>query len=74
MIYDVIVDRTGLAVMKMTLTAPGCPAAVTLPAEVEGKVKSIDGVSDARIDLVWEPPWTKDLMSEAAKLELGIFD
>ena len=50
------------------------PHAVTLPAEVEGKVKSIDGVSDARIDLVWEPPWTKDLMSEAAKLELGIFD
>ena len=74
LIYDVIVDRTGLAVIKMTLTAPGCPAAVTLPAEVEGKVKSIDGVSDARIDLVWEPPWTKDLMSEAAKLTLGVFD
>ena len=74
MIYDVIVDQTGLAVIKMTLTAPGCPAAVTLPAEVEGKVKSIDGVSDARIDLVWEPPWTKDLMSEAAKLTLGVFD
>ena len=74
LIYDVIVDQTGLAVIKMTLTAPGCPAAVTLPAEVEGKVKSIDGVSDARIDLVWEPPWTKDLMSEAAKLTLGIFD
>ena len=74
LIYDVIVDQAGLAVIKMTLTAPGCPAAVTLPAEVEGKVKSIDGVSDARIDLVWEPPWTKDLMSEAAKLELGIFD
>ncbi len=74
LIYDVAVDTDGLAVIKMTLTAPGCPAAVTLPAEVQGKVKSIDGVSDARVDLVWEPPWTKDRMTEAAKLQLGIFD
>ena len=74
LIYDVIVDKDGLAVIKMTLTAPGCPAAVTLPAEVQGKVKSIDGVSDSRVDLVWDPPWSKDRMSEAAKLQLGIFD
>ena len=74
LIYDVIVDANGLAVVKMTLTAPGCPAAITLPAEVQGKVKSVEGISDARVDLVWDPPWSKDLMSEAAKLELGIFD
>ena len=74
LIYDVAVDKGGLAVIQMTLTAPGCPAAVTLPAEVQGKVKAIDGVSDARVDLVWEPPWDKDRMSEAAKLQLGIFD
>ena len=74
LIYDVAVDKDGLAVIQMTLTAPGCPAAVTLPAEVQGKVKGIDGVSDARVDLVWEPPWDKDRMSDAAKLQLGIFD
>ena len=74
LIYDVAVDKDGLAVIKMTLTAPGCPAAVTLPAEVQGKVKGIEGVTDARVDLVWEPPWDKDRMSDAAKLQLGIFD
>ena len=74
LIYDILVDKEGLAVIQMTLTAPGCPAAVTLPAEVQGKVKSVEGVTDARVDLVWEPPWDKDRMSEAAKLQLGIFD
>ena len=74
LIYDIAVDGDGLAVIQMTLTAPGCPAAVTLPAEVQGKVKSIEGVKDARVDIVWEPPWDKDRMSEAAKLQLGIFD
>ena len=74
LIYDIGVDQKGLAVIQMTLTAPGCPAAVSLPAEVQGKVKSVDGVNDARVDLVWEPPWDKDRMSEAAKLQLGIFD
>ena len=74
LIYDVAVDKDGLAVIQMTLTAPGCPAAVTLPAEVQGKVKGIEGVTDARVDLVWEPPWDKDRMSDAAKLQLGIFD
>ena len=74
LIYDVAVDRQGLAVIQMTLTAPGCPAAVTLPAEVQGKVKGVEGVADARVDLVWEPPWDKDRMSDAAKLQLGIFD
>ena len=74
LIYDIIVDKDCLAVIQMTLTAPGCPAAVTLPAEVQGKVKAIEGIADARVDLVWEPPWDKDRMSDAAKLQLGIFD
>ena len=74
LIYDIIVDKDWLAVIQMTLTAPGCPAAVTLPAEVQGKVKAIEGIADARVDLVWEPPWDKDRMSDAAKLQLGIFD
>ena len=74
LIYDIGVNKDGVAVIQMTLTAPGCPAAVTLPAEVQGKVKSIEGVSNARVDLVWEPPWDKDRMSDAAKLQLGIFD
>ena len=74
LIYDIAVDANGLAVIQMTLTAPGCPAAGTLPAEVQGKVDAIDGVSEARVYLVWDPPWDKDRMSEAAKLQLGIFD
>ena len=74
LIYDIIVDANFLAVIKMTLTAPGCPAAETLPVEVRDKTKSVEGVSDARIDLVWDPPWSKERMSEAAKLQLGIFD
>jgi FeS assembly SUF system protein len=74
LIYDILVDVKGLAVIKMTLTAPGCPAAVALPAEVQGKVKAVDGVTDARVDLVWEPPWDKARMTDAARLALGIFD
>ena len=74
LIYDIAVDKQNLAVIRMTLTAPGCPAAITLPAEVQGKVKAIEGVADARVDVVWEPPWDKDRMSDAAKLQLGIFD
>ena len=74
LIYNFTIGDVGNVNAEMSLTAPGCPAAVTLPAEVQGKVKAIDGVSDARVDLVWEPPWDKDRMSEAAKLQLGIFD
>ncbi len=55
----------------MTLTTPNCPVAETLPVEVEDKVKSIEGVVDAKVELTFEPPWTRDLMSEEAKLELG---
>ena len=73
LIYDIIVDGTGVVGVKMTLTAPACPAAQTLPVEVRDKVRRIPGVSDARVEIVWEPPWTKDRMSDAAKLQLGLW-
>ena len=73
LIYDVAVDAAGLALVTMTLTAPGCPAAQSLPSEVESKVRGVAGVSDAKVDVVWEPGWTKDRMSEAAKLQLGLW-
>jgi len=73
LIYDVIVDAQGVAGVRMTLTAPGCPVAQSLPVEVANKVKSVDGVTDAIVDIVWEPAWTKDRMSDAAKLQLGMW-
>jgi FeS assembly SUF system protein len=73
LIYDVIVDSAGVVGVKMTLTAPACPAAQTLPVEVRDKVRRISGVSDARVEIVWDPPWSKDRMSDAAKLQLGMW-
>lgn len=73
LIYDVFVDANGIAAVRMTLTAPGCPVAQSLPVDVANKVKSVDGVTDARVDIVWEPAWTKDRMSDAAKLQLGMW-
>jgi FeS assembly SUF system protein len=72
LIYDVKVEPTRAVNIKMTLTAPSCPAAQSLPIEVEGKVGSIEGVSDVNVDVVWDPPWEPSMMSEAAKLELGM--
>ena len=73
LVYDVWVDAAGVAGIRMTLTAPGCPAAQSLPVEVAHKVKAVPGVSDAKVDVVWDPPWTKDRMSDAAKLQLGMW-
>jgi FeS assembly SUF system protein len=73
LIYDVIVDAAGVAGVRMTLTAPGCPAAQSLPVEVAAKVKAVPGVTDAKVDIVWEPAWTKDRMSDVAKLQLGMW-
>jgi FeS assembly SUF system protein len=73
LIYDVLVDASGVAGIRMTLTAPGCPAAQSLPVEVARKVKAVEGVTDVKVDVVWDPPWTKDRMSEAAKLQLGMW-
>lgn len=73
LIYDVFVDAAGVAAVRMTLTAPGCPVAQSMPVEVANKVKTVPGVTDARVDIVWEPAWTKDRMSDVAKLQLGMW-
>ena len=74
LIYEVRADEGGQVQIRMTLTAPNCPVAGTLPAEVERKAAAVPGVTGAKLELVFDPPWTKDLMSEAAKLTLGIED
>ena len=74
LIYDVKVDDAGQAAIQMTLTAPNCPVAGTLPGEVERAVRAVPGVRDVKLELTFDPPWTKDRMSEAAKLALGIED
>ena len=71
LIYDIAVDNKNISV-KMTLTTPNCPVAESLPKEVEDSVKGINEVKDAKLELVWEPPWNKSMMSEAAKLELNL--
>ncbi len=71
LIYEVNLLPEDVAEVVMTLTSPSCPVAGTLPGEVEQKVKSVSGVSDAVVELVFDPPWGQDMMSEEAKLELG---
>jgi FeS assembly SUF system protein len=73
LIYSIEVSPEGGVGVKMTLTAPGCPVAGSLPAEVEERILAVPGVSEARVELVWEPMWNKDMMSEEAKLKLGFF-
>jgi FeS assembly SUF system protein len=73
LIYDVFVTAEGVAAIKMTLTAPGCPAAQVLPGQVADAAKSVEGVTDAKVDVVWEPGWTKDRMSDVAKMQLGMW-
>ena len=72
LIYDVFVNEDHDVKILMTLTTPNCPVAETLPVEVEEKVKSINEVNDAKVEITFDPPWTQDLMSEEAKLELGM--
>ncbi len=72
LVYDIDIQDNGSVGIQMTLTSPMCPVAGSLPIEVQERVKSIPGVNCVQVDLVWEPPWTPDVMSEAAKLELGI--
>lgn len=73
LIYDIIVDANKNVLINMTLTSPACPSAQAIPDEVRWKVKAVPGVNDARVEIAWEPMWTKDRMSEAAKLQLGFF-
>ena len=72
LIYDVLVENNDSAKIKMTLTSPNCPVAESLPQEVKDSAMQVDGIKNVDLELVWDPPWDKDMMSEAAKLELNL--
>lgn len=72
LIYRLDINDEGSVALAMTLTAPGCPVAQTFPGTVEAAVKAVPGVKDATVELVWDPPWDRDRMSDAAKLQLGM--
>jgi FeS assembly SUF system protein len=72
LIYNVKIDEDGATTIRMTLTTPMCPAAEELPPEVESKAREVEGVTSVTLDLVWDPPWSPEKMSDAAKLELGM--
>jgi FeS assembly SUF system protein len=74
LIYEITIAPSGAVEIKMTLTSPGCPVAGTLPGDVQRKVLPLEHVTSAKVDVVWDPPWTPARMSEAAKLQLGIDD
>jgi len=71
LIYALTVDETREAHIKMTLTAPSCPVAGILPGQVEAKIREVPGIASVKLELVWDPPWNREMMSDAAKLELG---
>ena len=72
LIYDIKVENKDTAKVKMTLTSPNCPVAESLPKEVEDSIMQVEEIENVDLDLVWEPPWNKDMMSEAAKLDLNL--
>ena len=72
LIYGVAVEPSGMVTIRMTLTAAGCPAAQSLPLEVEQRARAVPGVTDVKVDVVFDPPWDQSLMSAAARLELGL--
>lgn len=72
LIYGLQVDSTGVARIQMTLTTPGCPVAQSFPALVAARVETVQGVREARVELVWEPPWSPDTLPEAVRLQLGL--
>ena len=72
LIYEIKVKDERFAIIKMTLTTPNCPVAESLPKEVKEGVMQVDGIEDVELELVWDPPWNKDMMSEIAKLELNL--
>ena len=71
LIYKIRIEHPGQVNIKMTLTSPQCPVAESLPIDVESKIKALEGVSQVKVEIVWEPSWNPEMMSEAAKLELG---
>ena len=74
LIYDIKIEPTGAVGIRMTLTSPACPVAGSLPPDVQRKIAALPQVTAAQVNVVWDPPWDKDRMSEAAKLQLGIDD
>lgn len=72
LVYDIGVDSAANVSIRMTLTAPACPAAQTIPVDVERRVREVAGINDVKVAVVWDPPWTRDRMSEAARLTLGM--
>ena len=72
LIYEINIDDDANVHTRMTLTSPFCPVAGTLPPEVEEKIRNIEGVCSSKVEVVWEPPWSKDMMSEVAQLETGM--
>ncbi len=72
LVYDIDIDEARRVHIRMTLTAPACPSAQSLPIEVERRVREIDGVADAFVEIVWEPAWSPTRMSDAARLQLGL--
>ena len=72
LIYELLVKKGGIVYVEMTLTTPACPVAASMPGEVEAAIRAVPGVSDVRVKLVWAPPWNPELMSEEARLELGM--
>ena len=74
LIYDLQVDPAGVVSIRMTLTSPACPVAGALPGDIQSKVQAVPGVTSAKVELVWEPPWEMSRMSEEARLQLGLFD
>ncbi len=73
LVYNLDVQPTGEVAVRMTLTSPACPVAGTLPGEVEAKIKAVPGVTSAKVELVWDPPYRPEMMSEAARLQLGFY-
>jgi len=73
LVYETKVETTGEVNIKMPLTAPNCPAAGSLPAEIQEKVKAVPGVASVKVDVVWDPPWDPSKMTDAARLQLGMF-
>jgi|WetSurMetagenome_2_1015567.scaffolds.fasta_scaffold490694_1 FeS assembly SUF system protein len=72
LVYEIVVSPESEVAVKMTLTAPGCPVAGTLPPEIQRRIESVPGVRKAAVELVWQPPWGREMMSELARLELGL--
>jgi FeS assembly SUF system protein len=73
LIYGIDVKPSGEVIIRMTLTSPGCPVAASLPVEVESRVREIPGVTSAKVKIVWDPPWNPEMISDAGKLQLGMF-